>query len=75
MATSLGTLTEAVSAGMLVSFTVLMPAVSISLCTSPTDQQQIGQPGISTTAFTPSLSIRWIIDGVLCSNSTRGCRM
>ena len=52
-----------------------MPAASISLCTSPTDQQQIGQPGTRTTTFTPSCFMCRIMAGVLSSSSTCGSRM
>ena len=75
MAASRGTLMAAVRSGMLDSVIVLRPAASISLCTSPTDQQQTGQPGTNTTTFTPSRFICRIMAGVLSPNSACGCRV
>jgi hypothetical protein len=49
MAAMRGTLTEAVRSGTGVRQMVVKPAASSSRCTSPTDQQQIGQAGTSTT--------------------------
>ena len=74
MAASRGTLTAAVRSGMRDSVIVLIPAASISLGTSPTDQQQIGQPGTSTTTSTSSRFMCRIMAGVLSSSSTCGCR-
>ena len=54
MAATRGAPTDSVTAGMLVRVIVGMPAVSIARCTSPTDQLQIGQAGIKTTASAPS---------------------
>jgi hypothetical protein len=75
MAASRGTPTDAVRSGTLDRLIVLSPAASILLCTSPTDQQQIGQPGIRTTAFTPSCFMPRIMATVLSSRSTCGCRV
>ena len=61
------------SLAMLDRVIVLMPAASISLCTSPTDQQQIGQPGTRMTMFTSSCFMCWIMAGTLSSNSACGC--
>ena len=49
MAAMRGTLTAAVRSGTGDRLMVVKPAASISRCTSPTDQQQIGQAGTSTT--------------------------
>jgi hypothetical protein len=49
-----GTHTAAVKSGMLDRVMVVIPASSIARCASPTDQQQIGQAGTSTTTSTPS---------------------
>jgi hypothetical protein len=57
MAASLGTPTAAVRSGMLDMDIVLMPAISINLWTSPTDQQHIGQPGTRITISTWSVFI------------------
>jgi hypothetical protein len=54
MPTSRGTLTDAVKSGMFDKVTVVNPALSISRCASPTDQQQTGQAGISTAKSTQS---------------------
>lgn len=75
MAASRGTHTLDVSAGIGDNVIVLMPAASMALCTSPTDQQQTGQPGTRTTAFTPSCFMCRIMAGVLSSSSVCGCKM
>ena len=51
---------------------VVKPAASISRCTSPTDQQQTGQAGASSTTSTPS-SLRWpmMAGAVSCINLLR----
>ena len=65
-----GTLTEAVRSGIPESVLVLIPAASISLCTSPTDQQQTGQPGTSKTTSTWSCFICSIMAGSVSFKST-----
>ena len=70
-----GTPTEAVKSGMQERVIVLIPATSISLCTSPTDQQQTGQPGTNRTTSTWSCFICSIMAGSVSSKSTWGCKM
>jgi len=75
MATSRGTLAEAVSAGTLDRQIVLNPAASILDATSPTDQLQRGQMGTRTTRSTwSSWSIRTMA-GVDSSRRAVGSRV
>ncbi len=73
MAAMRGALTEAVRSGMIDSDMVVNPAASISRCSSPTDQQQIGQAGTRTTTSTNSSRKLRIIAGALSSKSCSGC--
>lgn len=75
IAATRGVLTAAVKSGILESVMVVMPAASIFLCTSPTDQQQNGQAGIRTTTSTSSSWRLLVMTGVLSSNSCSGCRL
>ena len=75
MAASLGTLRAAVRSGMLDKLIVLKPAFSISLCTSPTDQQQIGQPGTRRTVSTLSSFKCRIMAGTLSFNNLAGSKI
>jgi hypothetical protein len=67
-----GTLTEAVRSGILDNVIVENPAISILRCSSPTDQQQIGQAGTSTTTSTSSSCKLRIIAGAVFSSSSSG---
>jgi hypothetical protein len=67
-----GALVLAVSSGIIDTDIVLNPAASISHCTSPTDQQQTGQTGTSTTTLTCSCRIRSMMDGTVSSNNRSG---
>lgn len=74
-AISLGTPVENVSSCIDDIVTVDIPDNSISLCTSPTDQQQTGQAGIKTTASTFSSFSLFIIWGTVFFISSSGLRM
>ncbi len=73
MAAIRGALTEAVRSGIIDRVIVVNPAASISRCSSPTDQQQIGQAGTKTTTSTNSARRLRIIAGALSSRSCSGC--
>lgn len=75
MAAILGTPTLAVNSGIMESEIVLNPAASISRCTSPTDQQQTGQTGTSTTASTCSSRSRPIMSDTLRCSKASGRRV
>ena len=65
----------AVKSGIMESDTVGIPAASISRCASPTDRQQKGHTGTSTTASTSSSFRRRIMRGTLvCRNSPGSSR-
>ena len=74
MAAMRGAAVLAVNSGIIVSEMVLKPASSRAHWTSPTDQQQIGQTGTSTTASTCSSRSWRTMDGTL-SRSSRSGRM
>ena len=62
----------AVTSGITDSVTVDIPAFSISRAASPTDRQQNGHTGTSSTAPTSSLCIRSIIAGTLVRRNSSG---
>jgi len=70
-----GAPTDRVKSGSVDSATVDRPAASISRCTNPTDRQQNGQTGTSTTMSTPSAFICRIMAGTERSRSSFGFRM
>ena len=67
-----GTPTDEVRAGIVDNVMVENLAASIRRCTSPTDQQQTGHTGTSTTASTCSARRPSMISGTLSSRSRRG---
>jgi len=67
-----GALTEAVKSGIFEILMVLNPAASISRCTSPTDQQQIGHTGTRTTTSTASSRSLPMIAGTLSLSKCSG---
>ena len=75
MPASRGTPTLRVRSGIHDSVTVESPLDSRILWTSPTDREQNGQTGTSTTASTPSLCIPAAIAGAVFSINSVGSRM
>jgi len=72
MPTTRGAPAAAVTSGITDSTTVDIPAFSISRAASPTDRQQNGHTGTSSTASTSSLSMRAIIAGTLVRKNSPG---
>jgi hypothetical protein len=75
MPASRGTPTLRVRSGIHDTVTVASPLASRILCTSPTDREQKGQTGTSTTASTPSSCIAAAMTGAVFSTSSVGSRM
>ena len=75
MPASRGTPTARVSSGIHDSVTVAMPLASRIRWTSPTDREQNGQTGTSTTASTCSSRMLAAIVGAVFSTNSVGSRM
>ena len=75
MPASRGTPTLRVRSGIHDSVTVATPLDSRIRWTSPTDREQNGQTGTSTTASTPSSRIPAAIAGAVSSTNSSGSRM
>jgi len=75
MAEIRGTFTDTATSGMGVCMIVENPAVSNSRCTSPTDQQQIGQAGASRTTSTRSCFKSAMIAGTVSFNCCSGSKI
>ena len=75
MPATLGALIAVTNSGILANEMVLKPAASISRCTSPTDQLQIGQAGTSTTTSTASSRKFRMIAGTVSLSKIMGCML